>query len=129
MSRSLSTAGGSTPNWQKYANNPIVRRVENLVGTGHHSLFTDKEGRLRIVFHAHHSESVVAPRRMYIGTMEFQGNTLRMTADPIIRPTSPGKVAAGIEAHPYSSQREGTTGGRFSWHGWTYDLLGRRVAL
>ena len=89
----------------KYANNPIVRRVENLVGTGHHSLFTDKEGRLRIVFHAHHSESVVAPRRMYIGTMEFQGNTLRMTADPIIRPTSPGKVAAGIEAHPYPSQR------------------------
>jgi hypothetical protein len=42
---------------------------------------------------------------MYIGTMEFQGNTLRMTADPIIRPTSPGKVAAGIEAHPYPSQR------------------------
>lgn len=129
MSRSLSTAGGSTPNWQKYANNPIVRRVENLVGTGHHSLFTDKEGRLRIVFHAHYSESQVAPRLMYIGTMEFQGNTLRMTDDPIIRPMSPGKVAQGIESYPQTLTKVGTTGGRFSWHGWTYDLLGRRVAL
>jgi beta-xylosidase len=129
MSRSLSTTGGATPSWQKYANNPIVRRVENLVGTGHHSLFTDKEGRLRIVFHAHHSESVVAPRRMYIGTMEFQGNTLRMTDDPIIRPMSPGKVAQGIESYPQTLPKVGTTGGRFSWHGWTYDLLGRRVAL
>ena len=42
--------------------------------------------RLRIVFHAHHSESVVAPRRMYIGTMEFKGNVPRMAADPIIHP-------------------------------------------
>ncbi len=95
MSRSLSTTGGSTPSWQKYANNPIAHRVEGLVGTGHHSLFTDKEGWLRIVFHAHHSKTVVAPRHMYIGTMEFQGSTLRMTSDPIIRPTTPGKVAAG----------------------------------
>ena len=94
MSRSLSTTGGSTPSWTKYANNPIVRRVEDLVGCGHHSLFTDKEGRLRIVFHAHHSETVVAPRRMYIGTMEFRGNALRMTDEPVLRPTTPQKAAA-----------------------------------
>ena len=128
MSRSLAPATGA-PVWQKYANNPIVRRVEDLVGTGHHSLFTDKEGRLRIVFHAHYSESQVAPRLMYIGTMEFQGNTLRMTDNPIIRPMSPGKVAQGIESYPQTPTKVGTTGGRFSWHGWTYDLLGRRVAL
>lgn len=95
MSRSLSTVGGATPAWQKYANNPIVRRVENLVGTGHHSFFTDKEGQLRIVFHAHDSETAVAPRRMYIASMEFVGNRLQMVEGSMIRPTTPGR-AAGI---------------------------------
>ena len=80
MARSL------TNNWQKSSQNPIVRRTENLLGTGHHSFFTDLEGRLRIVFHAHKSDTEVAPRMMYIGTMEFVGNSLRMTSDSIIRP-------------------------------------------
>ena len=87
MTRSLQPANGKAPTWSKFGGNPIVRRVEDLVGTGHHSFFTDKEGRLRIVFHAHDSESEVAPRRMYIGTMEFVGNKLQMTSEPIIRPT------------------------------------------
>jgi hypothetical protein len=73
--------------WTKYANNPILRRWDDLVGTGHHSLFYDKDGNLRIVFHAHNDTANIQPRRMYIGTMKFQSNRLVMLNDPIIRPT------------------------------------------
>lgn len=73
--------------WTKYANNPILRRWDDLVGTGHHSLFYDKDGNLRIVFHAHNDTANIQPRRMYIGTMKFQNNKLVMLNDPIIRPT------------------------------------------
>ena len=83
--------------WTKYASNPILRRREELVGTGHHSLFTDKEGILRIVFHAHNSASTIHSRLMYIGTMQFVGARLVMTDDPIIRPT--------LTAHPYNPER------------------------
>ena len=89
MTRTLKPTNGSAPSWSKYSGNPIVHRVEGLYGTGHHSFFTDKEDKLRIVFHAHNSETEVAPRRLYIGTMEFVGNKLQMTADPIIIPAAP----------------------------------------
>ena len=107
MTRTLKPANGSAPTWSKYGGNPIVRRVEDLVGTGHHSFFTDKEGRLRIVFHAHDSESEVAPRRMYIGTMEFVGNKLQMTNEPIIRPIeSSVKPEWELEYMPSSTNNE-----------------------
>ena len=73
--------------WTKYSSNPILRRWDDLVGTGHHSLFYDKDGNLRIVFHAHNDTANVQTRRMYIGTMKFQSNKLVMLNDPIIRPT------------------------------------------
>ncbi len=73
--------------WTKYSGNPILRRWDDLVGTGHHSLFYDKEGLLRIVFHAHNSTTQVHDRLMYIGTMTFRGGNLVMLSDPIIRPT------------------------------------------
>ena len=73
--------------WTKYDNNPILRRWDDLVGTGHHSLFYDKEGILRIVFHAHNSTESVHDRLMYIGTMQFRGRKLVMLNDPVIRPT------------------------------------------
>ena len=73
--------------WTKYTSNPILRRWDDLVGTGHHSLFYDKEGLLRIVFHAHNSTESVQTRLMYIGTMQFRSNNLVMLNDPIIRPT------------------------------------------
>ena len=94
MTRTLHPVTGAAPTWSKYTGNPILRRVEDLVGTGHHSFFTDKQGRLRIVFHAHDSEASVAPRRMYIGTMEFSGNRLMLTDEPIIRPTAPATPVA-----------------------------------
>ena len=49
--------------WTKFSNNPILRRWDDLVGTGHHSLFYDKEGNLRIVFHAHNDTANVQTRR------------------------------------------------------------------
>ena len=82
--------------WTKYANNPILCRREELVGTGHHSIFTDKEGILRIVFHAHNSTESVHHRLMYIGTLRFSGQALTMTDEPIIRPT--------LEANPYNPE-------------------------
>lgn len=74
--------------WTKLGS-PMLCRIENLVGTGHHSIFTDLSGKLRIVFHAHASESEVNPRGMYIGTLEMTSRSIRMTDDPIIRPTTP----------------------------------------
>ena len=73
--------------WTKYAQNPILRRWDDLVGTGHHSLFYDKDSVLRIVFHAHNSKETIHPRLMYIGTMQLRSNGLVMLNDPIIRPT------------------------------------------
>ena len=80
------TTSLKSPSWTKYTSNPIVRRVEGLMGTGHHSLFTDKEGKLRIVFHAHESATSVGTRRMYIGTMQFNSTRLALSSEPIIRP-------------------------------------------
>ena len=82
--------------WSKYRHNPIVQNAEGLFGTGHHSLFTDKEGHMRIVFHAHHSTGTIHPRMMYIGTMDFEDNILTLTADSLIRPQL--KDQTGIEA-------------------------------
>lgn len=57
--------------WTKYEGNPILRRPGILVGTGHHSLFTDKDGKLRIVFHSHYDSSNVQPRIMHVGNVGF----------------------------------------------------------
>lgn len=57
--------------WQKYENNPILQKTGNLVGIGHSSLFNDKDGKLRIVFHAHFCTNQIHPRQMYIGTLNF----------------------------------------------------------
>lgn len=120
MTRTLTPANGSSPVWSKYSGNPIVHRVEDLVGTGHHSFFTDKEGRLRIVFHAHDSESQVAPRRMFIGTMEFAGNKLQMTADPVIRPSIPiVKDKWQLEYMPGSTVKDGVS----AWRDLKYNRL------
>lgn len=73
--------------WSKFAGNPILCRFDDLVGTGHHSLFYDKEGILRIVFHSHYSEEKVGDRLMYIGTVIATSTRLMMSNEPIIRPT------------------------------------------
>ncbi len=76
--------------WTKYEGNPIVHKVYDLVGTGHHTLFNDKDGKMRIVFHAHNSTTTVHDRLMYIGSMQFNGDKLEMAQEPIIRPVLKG---------------------------------------
>ncbi len=46
-------------------------KAENLVGAGHSATFKDKSGKLRIVFHAHHSKESIHPRGMYISEVTF----------------------------------------------------------
>lgn len=58
--------------WTKYEENPLLQNPGELVGVGHSALFTDKAGRLRIVFHAHKDKSSIHPRAMYIGTVSFE---------------------------------------------------------
>jgi len=90
--------------WTKWAKNPILQRTQGLVGTGHHSFFTDKDGQLRIVFHAHNSASEVQPRLMYIGSAEFNGSELSITDEPFIVPQEgPAPVAAAEFFTPYKS--------------------------
>ncbi len=81
--------------WTKYDGNPILHRYGDLVGTGHHSIFTDKEGKMRIAFHAHYSTESIHPRCMYIGTMEFKDDVLQMADEPIIIPKSDAPNGGG----------------------------------
>jgi hypothetical protein len=58
--------------WTKYDNNPLLQSPGDLVGVGHNAMFTDKEGRLRIVYHAHKDKNNIHPRAMYIGYVTFE---------------------------------------------------------
>ena len=67
-----------TGTWTKYSGNPILRRPNGLVGTGHHSLFHDNDNNLRMVFHAHRDAANIHPRETYITSVGF---TTQSTAD------------------------------------------------
>ncbi len=58
--------------WVKYEANPILQKPGELVGVGHSAMFTDKDGQLRIVFHAHNNKTEIHPRHMYIGKVGFE---------------------------------------------------------
>lgn len=58
--------------WNKYNDNPLLQSPGELVGVGHNAMFTDKEGKLRIVYHAHKDKSNIHPRAMHIGTVSFE---------------------------------------------------------
>jgi beta-xylosidase len=57
--------------WTKYEHNPIFQKPDTLVGIGHSAKFRDKNGKLRIVFHAHNSKEKIHPRLMYIADVVF----------------------------------------------------------
>ncbi len=80
------TSRSITGPWVKYEGNPILRRAGGLVGTGHHSLFKDRKGRLRIVFHSHFSTQQIHNRRMFIGSAKFRGKRLQINDKSFIRP-------------------------------------------
>lgn len=58
--------------WTKYTHNPLLQKPDNLVGVGHSSIFTDKKGNMKIVFHAHRDTSNIHPRDMYISNVGFE---------------------------------------------------------
>ena len=58
--------------WTKFDENPLLQKPGDLVGVGHGATFIDKEGNLRIVFHAHHDKNNIHPRAMYISDVYFQ---------------------------------------------------------
>ena len=58
--------------WTKSVDNPILQSPDKLRGTAHHAIFSDRDGKLRIVFHSHNSLSNVHPRIMHIGTCAFE---------------------------------------------------------
>ena len=68
----FATATNITGPWTKYEGNPIFQKPGDLVGIGHSAMFTDKDGKLRIVFHAHNSKTKIHPRQMYISSVNFE---------------------------------------------------------
>ena len=73
--------------YRKAEENPILRRPSGCAGAGHHSFFRDKEGKLRIVFHVHNSETRIHPRRVLIGTVHFDADRMRI-GDDFIQPVT-----------------------------------------
>jgi beta-xylosidase len=74
--------------WVKYDKNPILQMPEDLVGVGHSAMFIDKEGKMKIVFHAHHSKESIHPRAMYIADVSFTDDAVPVMtiSKEIIRP-------------------------------------------
>lgn len=70
------TASSIMGEWTKYSENPLFQKPKGLVGVGHSSMFKDKKGNWRIVFHAHKDETKIHPREMYIGTAGFRDGRL-----------------------------------------------------
>ena len=80
----VATASSPLGPWTKYDDNPILCRPGGLVGTGHCSVFTDLNGNLKMVFHAHASSYVVNPRQTYITDLSFVnvGGVDKLVASP-----------------------------------------------
>ena len=68
----VATATNVKGPWTKYEKNPIYQNIGDLVGIGHSAIFTDKDGKLRIVFHSHNSKAKIHPRIMHISTVSFK---------------------------------------------------------
>lgn len=68
----------------KIEKQPILHRPQGMVGAGHHSFFTDKTGKLRIVFHVHKNKEKMHPRQMIIGEVYFDNDKMRIKNDFII---------------------------------------------
>ncbi len=72
--------------WKKHDKNPVLQRRNGLVGLGHHSFFRDRDGRLRIVFHAHASEQAVHPRFMVISEAFLSSDGVLSISDDFLIP-------------------------------------------
>jgi len=84
----FATATSPTGPWTKYSANPILQKPQDLVGVGHSAMFTDKAGKLKIVFHAHHNKDSIHPRAMYISDVSFTNDAVPVMkiSEDILRP-------------------------------------------
>ena len=58
--------------WTKNQNSPIIHRsIVGENGSGHGDLFQDKNGRYWYVYHVHHSNTEVEPRRTRLVPLTF----------------------------------------------------------
>ncbi|HHX54277.1 MAG TPA: family 43 glycosylhydrolase [Clostridiales bacterium] len=63
----------------KYEGNPILRRSDKLVGIGHHSFTTSKDGKKLIcVYHCHNSLEKIHPRLTCIDDAYFKDGALHI---------------------------------------------------
>lgn len=75
--------------WTKHEGNPILQKPNGLVGVGHSAFFRDKDGKLRVSFHAHNSVDAIHPRIMYISEVTFTSDTIpvmRISSKDIFEP-------------------------------------------
>jgi len=84
----VATAKSPFGPWTKYEGNPVFQYPSNkelgrLEGVGHSAMFRDKDGKLRIVFHAHKKPGTVHPREMYVSDVEFSDD-----AEPVMKISS-----------------------------------------
>lgn len=80
------TAPSPVGPWTKNEASPVIsREIVGEKGSGHGDVFTDNDGNLRYVYHVHHNDSVVSPRRTRIVTLNVdksKGQPYTITADP-----------------------------------------------
>lgn len=84
------TADSPMGPWVKYEKNPILQKNDGLQGVGHSAMFSDKDGKLKIVFHAHFSDTGIQPRLMYVKGVEFTSATvpvMQITGDLVVPET------------------------------------------
>lgn len=62
--------------WTKYAGNPIIHRsIVGENGSGHGDVFAGVQGDWYYVYHVHHSDSVVSPRKTRIVPLHLKKNS------------------------------------------------------
>ena len=83
------TANSPKGPWTKYDKNPILQKPGNLAGTGHHAMFYDKEGQMKIVFHSHFSHATILPRVMHIMDVNYTNDAMPVmeTSGNVLSPT------------------------------------------
>lgn len=57
--------------WIKSEQNPLIQNPDDLVGTGHNSLFRDKDGKRYILYHTHNSREEVHPRKVFFNEVRL----------------------------------------------------------
>lgn len=85
---SYATATNIHGPWTKHGS-PIIDRniLPKYKGTGHGDIFTDRDGKLRYVFHAHASDTVVSPRRtLIVDLRQAPGGQFEIDPASVIEP-------------------------------------------